>query len=125
MGVIVTKQTSTGGTSVSGAGAYTQLEKLAMEMEMEFKAAKLYNYKEYSYGGSGAFPQLVLFEIWENETKMTRLFRKDFQYGDGLFPQLTRTDLLRDSDNETLTRLYSYNTLGQLISIETSGSGPY
>ncbi|GAG22876.1 unnamed protein product, partial [marine sediment metagenome] len=34
MGVIVTRQTSSGATS--GSGAYTLLEKLSNEMEMEF-----------------------------------------------------------------------------------------
>ena len=121
MGVIVTKQTSTtGGTVSGGSGAYTQLEKLAMEMEMEFKAVKLYYYKELFYNNQ---KQLIDIDIWENENKITRLFHKDFEYNNK--KQLIRTDLLRDSDNETLTRLFVYNNKKQLISVETSGSGPY
>jgi hypothetical protein len=108
MGVIVTRQTTGSGSGSASGGAYTLLEKLSMEMEMEFKAVKLYGYKELSYNVQ---KQLIDLDIWENELKLTRLF--------------TRTYLKRYTDGETLTRLFIYNAQKQLISIATSGSGPY
>jgi hypothetical protein len=120
MGVIVTRQTTGSGSGSASGGAYTLLEKLSMEMEMEFKAVKLYGYKELSYNVQ---KQLIDLDIWENELKLTRLFHKDFSYNPQ--KQLTRTYLKRYTDGETLTRLFIYNAQKQLISIATSGSGPY
>ena len=118
MGVIVTRQT-TGSGSASG-GAYTLLEKLANEMEMEFKSIYLYAYKEFVYNVQ---KQLTNIGIWADSTKVSKLFNKDLSYN--VQKQLIRTDLTRISDGETMVKLFSYNVKKQLESITTSGSGPY
>lgn len=120
MGVIVTRNTSSGGGVVSGSGAYTQLEKLANEMEMEFKSVSLYAYKELTYNTK---KQLTNIGIWTSNNKISKLFNKDLSYN--VLKQLVRTDLTRISDNETMTKLFAYNSQKQLESITTSGSGPY
>ena len=71
MGVIVTRHTGSASGSGSGSGVYTQLEKLALEMEMQFKAAKLYNYKEFTYNVQ---KQLSNLDIYESEAKVVQLF---------------------------------------------------
>jgi len=118
MGVIVTRQTT--GRPVTGSGAYTVLEKLAMEMEMEFKAISLYAYKEFVYNVQ---KQLTNIGIWNDSIKTTKLFNKDLLYNSK--KQLIRTDLTRISDSETMAKLFAYNAQKQLTSITTSGSGPY
>ncbi len=119
MGVIVTRQT-TGSGSASGGGAYTLLEKLANEMEMEFKSISLYAYKEFVYNVQ---KQLTNIGIWADNTKASKLFNKDLSYN--VQKQLIRTDLIRISDGETMAKLFTYNGQKQLESITTSGSGPY
>lgn len=119
MGVIVTRYTG-GGGSASGSGAFTQLEKLSLEMEMEFKAINLYAYKELTYNGQN---QLTNIGLWTDDIKTTKLFNKDLSYN--AQKQLSRTDLTRISDGETMTKLFAYNASKQLVSITTSGSGPY
>jgi hypothetical protein len=119
MGVIVTRHT-TGSSSVSGSGAYTQLEKLANEMELEFKSVYLYYFKELTYNVQ---KQLTNIGIWTDNLKSMKLFNKDLAYN-GL-KQLIRTDLTRISDGETMTKLFIYNVQKQLFTITTSGSGPY
>jgi hypothetical protein len=118
MGVIVTKQTTSAGAS--GTGAYSVLEKLANEMELEFKSIYLYYYKELTYN---AKKQLTNIGIWIDSIKTTKLFNKDLAYNPS--KQLVRTDLTRISDSETLTKLFTYNAKKQLTTIATSGSGPY
>ena len=118
MGVIVTRQTSSGATS--GSGAYTLLEKLANEMEMDFKSIQLYAYKEFTYNVQ---KQLTNIGIWTDDGKGTKLFNKDLSYN--VPKQLIRTDLTRISDGETMVRIFVYNIQKQLESITTSGSGPY
>ena len=117
MSVIVTRHTGSVAGSGSGSGVYTQLEKLSLEMEMEFKAAQLYNYKEFGYSGNS----LVSLDIYVDETKAVKLFEKTFTYTGN---KLTQTYLTRISDGESLVRFFSY-TGNNLISIETSGSGSY
>ena len=63
MSVIVTRHTGSVAGSGSGSGVYTQLEKLSLEMEMEFKAAQLYNYKEFGYSGNS----LVSLDIYVDD----------------------------------------------------------
>jgi hypothetical protein len=100
------------GATVSGSGAYTQSEKLAMELEMEFKAANLYCYKEYSYTGSN----LTGVTIYTDNTKVTTLFTKTLSYSG---TKLTQTVLTRITDAATLTKTYTY-TGGKLISVEAT-----
>jgi len=118
MGVIVTRQTT--GRPTTGSGAYTVLEKLSMEMEMEFKALNLYAYKEFTYNVQ---KQLTNIGIWSDSVKTAKLFNKDLSYN--AQKQLVRTDLTRISDGETLAKLFAYNAQKQLESITISGSGPY
>ena len=119
MGVIVTRQTTGSGSASGGSGAFTLLEKLSFEMEMEFKAVNLYAYKELTYNVQ---KQLTNIGIWTDDIKITKLFNKDLSYN--AQKQLVRTDLTRISDGETMRKLFAY-TNKQLISITTSGSGPY
>ena len=109
MGVIVTKSIATAGT---GSGVYTQPEKLAMELEMEFKAAKLYYYKEFTYTNN----QLTGVNVYENDTKSVQLFNKILTYTES---KLTQTGLTRISDSATLTKIFSY-TDNKLVSITTT-----
>jgi len=120
MGVIVTRNISTGSSGASGSGAYTQLEKLANEMEMEFKSIYLYYYKELIYNPQ---KQLINVGIWTDNIKTLKLFNKDLSYNPT--KQLERTDLTRISDGETMTKLFVYNVEKQLQTVTTSGSGPY
>jgi len=119
MGVIVTRQT-TGSGSASGSGAFSLLEKLSLEMEMEFKALELYAFKELTYNVQ---KQLTNIGIWTDTIKTTKLFNKDLSYN--IQKQLIRTDLTRISDGETMAKIFAYNAQKQLESISTSGSGPY
>jgi hypothetical protein len=119
MGVIVTRHTGSAGGSGSG-GVYTQSEKLSLEMEMEFKAAQLYNYKEFGYNAQKLLSTL---NIWVDETKAVQLFSKTFTYNNQKL--LIQTYLTRISDGEALVRFFSYDVQKNLTSVETSGSGPY
>jgi hypothetical protein len=120
MAVIVTRYTSSTGTSTSGSGAFNALEKLSLEMEMEFKAAQLYNYKEFGYNAQKLLSTL---DIYQDETKAVQLFSKTFSYTSQKL--LEQTYLTRISDGEALVRFFSYNAQKNLISVETSGSGSY
>lgn len=112
MGVIVTKPTSSAG---GGGGAYSQPEKLAIELEMEFKAAELYYYKEFGYTGS----QLTAVDIYHDNTKVIQLFAKTLTYTGSV---LTSTFLTRVSDSATLHKAFDYSG-PQLTSITTTVSG--
>lgn len=118
MAVILTRHTGSASGS-GGSGAFNALEKLSLEMEMEFKAAQLYNYKEFGYSNK----LLSTLDIYQDETKVVKLFSKIFNYNTQ--KQLEQTYLTRISDGEALLRFFSYDTQKNLISIETSGSGPY
>jgi hypothetical protein len=109
MGIIVTKPGSVGS---AGSGVFSQAEKLALELEMEFKAAKLYYYKEFTYIGS----QLTGVDVYEDNTKVVQLFNKILTYTES---KLTRTDLTRISDSVVLTKTFSYVD-NKLISITTT-----
>ncbi len=111
MGVIITKPGS-GAVGGGGTGAYSQTEKLAMELEMEFKAVSIYYYKEFNYTGS----QLTGISIYEDDTKAITLFSKTLTYVDN---KLTETNLTRTSDSATLKKVFAY-TGTQLISITLS-----
>lgn len=111
MGVIITR---TVGGGIASGGAYTQTEKLAIQMEQEFIAIKPYAYKELIY----TVDDLTNVGWYEDNTKAVKLFNKDLKYSDG---KLSRTDLTRISDGAKLTRIFNY-TGNNLTSVETSGS---
>ena len=117
MSVILTKSVSTGTAGASG-GAYTQVEKLAMELEMAFKAAKLSNYREFTYSQQG---DLTDIDIYETDSKLVTLFTKDFAYSQ----QGNLTDILltRVSDGAQLLKLFTYSQQGDLTTI-TASAGP-
>jgi hypothetical protein len=124
MGVIVTRGTGTGSAGGSGTGAYTIPEKLAIEMEMEFKAAQADYYKELLYEIGGVNDgTLISAGIWIDTIKTTRLFSKDFTYevgGGGRYGNLTQTLLLRESDGAQLLKLFGYDGDDNLTSIQVS-----
>jgi hypothetical protein len=113
VGVIIARGTATAGGS--GTGAYTNVEKLAMELEMGFKAASLDNYKELTYSNGS----LSNIGIWVDDTKVTQIFDKDLTYDVG--DNLSRTELTRISDSSTLTKIFSYDVEDNLFSITASG----
>lgn len=118
MPVIVTRSISTGTAGVTGTGAYTQAEKLAMELEMSFKAAKLSNYREFTYSQQG---ELTDIDIYETAAKITTLFTKDFTYDNKR--NLTEILLTRISDSAQLLKLFTYSQQGDLLTI-TASAGP-
>jgi hypothetical protein len=113
MPLIVTKHI--GSTSASGgSGAYTEAEKLAIEMEMEFKTTSSSYYKELTYNVSG---DLTNIGIWTNDSKTLKLFNKDFNYSGS---NLDTIELTRISDNKKLIKDLSYSVSGDLTSISVS-----
>ena len=118
MSVILTKSVSTGTAGVTGSGAYTRAEKLAMELEMAFKAAKLSNYREFTYSQQG---DLTDIDIYETDSKLVTLFTKDFIYDNK--KNLTDILLTRISDGAQLLKLFTYNPQGDLLTI-TASAGP-
>jgi len=116
MGVILTKpQTSSGGAS-GGSGAYTSAEKLAIELEMSFKAANLYNYKELGYT-SGLLTNV---NIYVDDTKTTQLFRKELDYD--ISDKLYTVTLTRISPSASLIKTLGYDGNDNLITVTISGS---
>jgi hypothetical protein len=115
MAVILTRSAGTGSGSASG-GAYTQDDKLAMELEMAFKAAKLSNYREFAYASG----DLTTITIYETDAKIVTLFTKGFTYD--VNGDLTQLLLTRDTDGAQLLKIFAY-TDGDLTSIEAS-AGP-
>ncbi len=116
MSVILTRYT--GSTGASGAGAYTQAEKLAMELQMAFKAANLSNYSEFTYSQQG---DLTDIDIYVDDTKVVTLFTKDFSYSQQ--GDLIEILLTRITDSQQLLKLFTYSQQGDLTSIEVS-AGP-
>lgn len=117
MSVILTRSAGTGSAGASG-GAYTQAEKLAMEMEMSFKASKLSNYSEFTYSPQG---DLTDIDIYESDSKVVTLFTKDFSYSQQ--GDLTDILLTRISDGVQLLKLFTYSQQGDLTTITVS-AGP-
>jgi hypothetical protein len=114
MGVILTrKSTSSSSASGGGSGVYTSAEKLAIEMEMEFKAANDSYYKELSYTDGS----LTNVGIWTDNTKVFKLFNKDLSYSSGA---LTQTLLERISDSAKLLKLFDYDVDDNLTSVTVS-----
>jgi hypothetical protein len=109
--IIVTKKLTGGGSE--GSGAYTQLEKLNMELEMAFKAAQVSNYKELSYDVNG---NLETITIYTNTGKGTTLFQKTLLY-DTITQSLTAAELERISDGIVLRKVLEYDVNGNLADI--------
>lgn len=115
MSIILTRHVGT--ASASGAGAFTQDEKLALELYMAFKAAQLSHYVEFTYTAK----DLTNITIYEDDTKAVTLFIKDFAYS----PSKDLESILttRVSDGAQLLRLFTYDVSKDLVSIEVS-AGP-
>lgn len=111
MGIILTRQTISKSGSGS-SGAFTNAEKLSLEMNMEYKAAISSYYKELSYSDN-----LSNVSIWFDDTKVLKLFNKDLTYSSG---SLSKTLLTRISDNAKLLSLFNYDINGNLSSVTVS-----
>jgi len=126
MGVIVTRSIGTGSTATAGCGVFTPAEKLALQMEMEFKTAYASYYKEFVYIDGGVNDgTLVSAAIWIDPVKTTRLFTKDFTYeigGGGKYSNLAQTLLHRDSDSAQLLKIFGYDNDDNLASVTISAS---
>lgn len=117
MGIILTKSLTSGtGASGSAAGAYSNAEKLAMELEMSFKAANLYNFKELTYSNS----LLSEINIYTDSGKTTKLFRKALEYD--ITDKLNLVTLTRISPSSSLIKTLNYDGSDNLITITISGS---
>lgn len=106
MSVIIVRGRSTG-----GSGVYSQAEKLAIEMEMAFKASNINNYKELIYNAT----DLIEIDYYTDNTKITKLFDKILSYNSG---KLVQTILTRIDDGSTLTKSFSYDINDNLESVE-------
>jgi hypothetical protein len=113
MGIILTHGTGSG--TSSGSGAFTQTEKLALQMETEFIASQTSYYKELDYSDTDF---LIDIDIWTDDTKTLKLFHKDLFYNSD--ENLDRTLLLRISDNAQLLKTFAYDINGNLASITVS-----
>ena len=112
MGVILTRSVSTAGSS--GSGAFSQIDKLALEMEMEFKTANASYFKDLDYTDG----LLTNINIWTDSGKTLRLFNKLFQYDAS--ENLSRILLTRDSDSAQLLKILEYDGSGNLDTITVS-----
>ena len=89
------------GIAPSADNVYSLDEKLAIEMEMEFIAAKANYYQEFFYTGNA----LTSAGIWEDSGKASKLFGKALSYSGN---KLVQTVLTRVSDGTTLTKDFTY-----------------
>jgi len=115
MGVILTKSLTSVNVS-GGISEYTAAEKLAMELEMSFKAANLYNYKELTYSNS----LLSEINIYTNSGKAVKLFKKELNYD--ISDKLNLITLTRISPSASLTKTLGYDGSDNLITITISGA---
>jgi hypothetical protein len=113
MGVILTRKSTSSSSASGGSGVYTTAQKLAIEMEMEFKAANSSYYKELTYDDGF----LTNVGIWIDDTKVYQLFSKDLNYTNEL---LSSTLLTRTSDNAKLLKILEYDVDDNLTSITVS-----
>lgn len=93
----------------TGSGSVSPAEKLNLELELEFKLAKLSRYIENTYTGN----RLTAVDVYDDATKVLKLFNKVLSYSGN---QLTMSVVTRISDSATLTKVFSY-TGNQLTSI--------
>ena len=119
MGVIITHSPPATGSG-GGSGAFSQADKLAIEMEMEFKTAYTSYYKEFDY--FAAPPQLKGslsdIDIWTDSGKGTKLFHKDLFYNSDYL--LEKSLLIRVSDGSGLVKEFGYDAQDNLISLTVS-----
>lgn len=113
MGVIVARPISRT-TETSGSGVYTSSEKLALELEMEFKAANLSYFKELGYTSD----DLTSLNIYTDTDKTTQLFGKTLSYDPS--GNLVNTLLTRITDNAQVLKVFSYDGSGNLSTINVS-----
>jgi len=113
MAIILTKSMSS--ANASGSGVFSQLDKLALELEMGFKTANLSNYKEFEYTDS----ILSSITIYTDDTKGTTLFRKNLTYD--INDILTQVMLTRVSPSAALIKSFAYDGNNNLSTIGTSG----
>lgn len=100
------------GINITGTGdIVASLEDL--ELELAFKMANLYFYREFAYDVDGL---LVGVGSWADNTKALKLFQLDLSYTGS---DLTGSVLTRISDSATLTKVFGY-TSGNLTSITRS-----
>jgi len=97
-------------TNSGDSGTYSDLEKLNIELEMSFNAAKINNYRELSYIDG----DLIAITIYETPTKLVTLFDKVLTYNLG---NLTKIVLTRHSDGVKLIKDLTYDMSGNLFSI--------
>lgn len=114
MGVIIARGTSTSSATGGGSGAYTSGEKLAMELEMEFKAANLSYFKELGYTSG----DLTSLEIYTDTGKGIQLFGKTLSYDTS--GNLANTLLTRITDSAKVLKVFSYDGDSNLASINVS-----
>jgi hypothetical protein len=112
MGVILTHSTSTAGSS--GSGAFSQIEKLAIEMEMEFQTASTSYFKDLNYTNE----VLTNIDIWTSQAMTLKLFSKLLQYDAD--ENLSRAILTRISDDAGLVKILEYDGSGNLDTITVS-----
>ena len=108
-------QTKSRGGAAGGSGVYSQSEKLAMEMEMSFKASNLSNFKELLFDSAG---DLYNISIYTASDKITKLFNKDLTYDSA--GDLSQVILTRISDSVILTKNLSYDGDGNLSTVNIS-----
>ena len=113
MGVIVARGTGTSSGS-GGSGAYTNGEKLAMELEMEFKAANLSYFKELGYTSG----DLTSLNIYTDTGKGLQLFGKTLSYDTS--GNLANTLLTRITDSAKVLKVFAYDKDTNLASINVS-----
>lgn len=112
MAVIVARGTAA--AAGSGSGAYTSGEKLAMELEMEFKAANVSYFKELGYTDG----DLTYLNIYTNPAKGTQLFGKTLSYDPS--GNLANTLLTRTTDSAQVLKVFAYDNDSNLESINVS-----
>jgi hypothetical protein len=98
-------------TGAGSAGAYTESEKLAMELQMQFKASKLSNYKELTWTGD----LLTATDVYEDNSKAVKLFNLVLSYD--VNDVLVQTVLTRISDSATLTKTFEYNPVTDVLNV--------
>ena len=113
MAVIVARGT-TGAAGSGGSGVYTSGEKLALELEMEFKAANLSYFKELGYTDG----DLTYLNIYTNPAKGIQLFGKTLSYDTS--GNLANTLLTRITDSAQVLKVFAYDNDSNLASINVS-----
>lgn len=94
-------------------GSFSDADKKALELELEYKTTSPSYFKELTYV-SGSLTNI---SIWA-PSKITKLFNKALTYASG---QLSQSILTRITDGATLTKDFTYSS-GQLISVDVTAS---